>query len=364
LSRLRTSLAVLALAVPIPIAIGACGDEDDGVSDEDPQAVLEETFDNEEVASSGNLSMNASFSAEGEEGGSFEASLEGPFQGDPDDPAALPQLDLTASVNGDAGGESVDFEGGLVITEDNAYVEYQGDTYEIGTETFRELRDGLEAQAEAAGGDVAEVQSLSFREQCELGLEQAGAKDTSACDIDITSWLTNLTNEGTEDVGGAEAIHISGDANVDQILADAGELAGSVPDASVQGFDPSQLGTFSDLVSGASIDVFSGVDDRLLRGLDVNLAIDPSALGLPVPISNIDVSLSLEIADVNEEQTIEAPEGDVKPIEDLTGGIPIDAFGGLSGGGLPSPGGADANKITECLEQAGSDPQALEKCLS
>ncbi len=31
----------------------------------------------------------------------------------------------------------------------------------------------------------------------------------SACDIDISSWLTNLTNEGTEDVGGTETIHVA-----------------------------------------------------------------------------------------------------------------------------------------------------------
>ena len=67
-------------------------------SDEDPQTVLDETFNNDTKVTSGDLSLTASVSAEGEQGGSFEASLGGPFQGDPENPTAIPQLDWTASA--------------------------------------------------------------------------------------------------------------------------------------------------------------------------------------------------------------------------------------------------------------------------
>ena len=75
-----------------------------------------------------------------------------------------------------------------------------------------------------------------------------------------------------------ETVHISGDANVEQILTDVGDLASALPNASSSGFDPSQLQAASGVITDASIDVYSGVDDHLLRKLDANLTIDPSAI--------------------------------------------------------------------------------------
>ena len=44
----------------------------------------------------------------------------------------LPQVDL--SVRRRSGrDQSVDLDGGLIATEDNAFVEYQGEVYEVGT---------------------------------------------------------------------------------------------------------------------------------------------------------------------------------------------------------------------------------------
>jgi hypothetical protein len=372
LTSIRTLLAVCALALPIPAVIAGCGDDDDG-GDEDPQAVLDATFENDERISSGNLDLTASVSAEGEQGGSFEFSVSGPFQGDADDPAAIPQLDLTGSVSGEGGGQSIDFEGGLVVTEDNAFVEYQGEAYEVGTEQFAQLKEQAEAQAGAAADEEA---SASFQAGCEQAIEQAGG-DPAACDVDFQSWLTDLTNEGTEEVGGTDAVHIHGDADIEQILTDIGELAASVPGAAEQaGFDPSQLSQFSDAVTEASFDVYSGADDDLLRGLDANISIDPSALGAAagaVPVDSIDVSFSLEIADVNEDQTIEAPT-DAQPLDELLGGIPglggsgldfdLGGGGGGAGGGAGGGGGGNADAYLECVAQA--DPQnaaEINECL-
>ena len=94
-----------------------------------------------------------------------------------------------------------------------------------------------------------------------------------------------------------------GDANVDQILTDIGNLAAAIPSAASQGFDPSQLGAASGAVTDASIDVYSGVDDHVLRKLDANLTIDPSAIagGAMIPVSNIQISFSVEIDGLNED---------------------------------------------------------------
>jgi hypothetical protein len=372
LSRIRTALVVCALALPIPAAIAGCGGSDSSSSDEDPQTVLDETFNNDTRVTSGDLQLNASLSAEGDQGGQLDVSLGGPFQGDPNDENAIPQLDWTASLSGQGAGQSIDFSGGLVVTDDNAYVEYKDQPYEVGAKAFSSLRDQLESQASSSSQSTG-----GFTEQCQTALQQAGATDTSGCDIDLESWLTNLTNEGTEDVGGAETVHISGDADVNTILTDIGNLASAVPSASAQGFDPSQLGTISDAVTDASIDVYSGVDDHVLRKLDATLTIDPSAIagGAVIPVSNIQISFSVEIDGVNEDQTISAPSG-AKPISQLLGdlGVSPDALGGLGslGGGIPGAdsgsggsggGGGNSAAYLDCIQQATS-PSQINDCAS
>ncbi len=363
MTRIRTLLVVSALALPIPAAIAGCGGDDS--SSEDPQTVLDETFNNDTAVNSGDLSLTASVSAEGDQGGNFEASLSGPFQKDSDNENAIPQLDLTASLSGSGAGQSIDFSGGLVVTGDNAYVEYKDQAYEIGTDQFTQLSDAFEQQAAQTSASGSQG---TFQEQCQAAIEQAGG-DASACDFDPSSWITNLTNDGTEDVGGTSTIHISGDANIEQVLTDIGNLASSVPGADAGGFDPAQLGAVSSAVTDASIDVYSGADDHVLRKFDVNLTIDPSQIAPAgaVPVSNIQISFAVEIDGLNETQTIQAP-SNAKSIDQLFGDLGIDpsTLGGLGadslGGGSTgsSSGGGD---FEQCIQQA-TTPAEINDCAS
>jgi hypothetical protein len=231
----------------------------------------------------------------------------------------FPELDLDVTASGEGFGEQLDLEQGVTITEDNAYLEVGGEAYELGARRFGRIREAIGAQTETA--ESAEESSASITELCARALEQAGL-ETSSCDIDLTTWLTNLTNEGTEEVGGVETVHISGDADVEQILTDVGELLSGFTGGALEGFDPAALGSFSDLISQASIDVYSGVEDRLLRGLDADVVVDLSTfsgLGVRVPFDTINLNLSAEVSSVNEEQTIEPP-ADPRPYEDLPRG--------------------------------------------
>ena len=144
------------------------------------------------------------------------------------------------SASGEGAGQSIDFSGGLVVTADNAYIEYNDQAYEVGAEQFTQLREQFEAQARRPRAARARPRARSRSSARPRSSRPAATP--AACDFDPASWLTNLTNEGTEDVGGTDTIHIAGDANVDQILTDVGELASSVPGAEAQGFDPAQLG--------------------------------------------------------------------------------------------------------------------------
>jgi hypothetical protein len=338
LTRFRLIL-LAAVALFAAGMVSACGG-DDG---EDAQAVLDETFNNDEQVTSGVLDLNFEATAEGAQGGNANLTLSGPFQGEEGDPAALPQLDWTASASAEGAGQSFSFDGGLIVSEDNAFVEYQGETYEVGKELFNQFKQAAEqsaAQAEETqeeGGSIGDT----VRASCEQSVEQAGG-DTSACDIDFSSWLTDLESEGTEDIEGTETDHISGSLNVEQVFSDLVGLSAATGEAEVP---EEQLDQASEVVSDASFDLYSGVDDRILRGLDFNLGLDPSALpgAEAVGIDGADVSFSLRLSGVNEPQTIEAPSG-ARPLDDLLGqfglgGLPLGGLGGGLGSDLGGGGG-------------------------
>ncbi|MDX6583845.1 MAG: hypothetical protein QOI10_3029 [Solirubrobacterales bacterium] len=361
MTRIRTLFALCVLALAIGAAVAGCGGSDS--SSEDPQTVLDETFNNDTKVTSGDLSLTASVKAEGDQGGSFEASLSGPFQGDASDSNAIPQLDWTASLTGSGAGQSIDFAGGVTVTSDNAYVTYKDQAYEVGTDQFAQLRDAFQAQQAAGATGASGSTQGTFQEQCSAAIQQAGG-DPSACNFDLSGWIDNLSNDGTEDVGGTSTIHISGDANVQQILTDIGNLASSIPGASAQGIDPSQLGALSGAVTDASIDVFTGADDHVLRKVDANLTIDPSVLVPGGAVGPITISFAVEIDGLNDQQTIEAPSG-AKPISQLFSDVGIDpsSLGGLPGLGSGGSGSGAGDAYLQCVQQAQSAAE-INNCAS
>ena len=367
MTRTKTLLATLALAVPIPAVIAGCGDDD---SSEDPQQVIEDAFNNDTSVESGVVDLSVEFSAEGSQGGSLEASITGPFASDPDDPQSIGQLDwdITASGDGAAAEALGDFEAGITVTEDNVFINYGGTDYELGEEAYAQIK---EQQAAAAPEDT---EGSTFREQCEQAIEAQGG-DPAACDIDVTAWFSNLENEGAEDVGGSDTTHVSGTLNVEQMVTDLFNLGASIPGAT-GGVDPSliepQLSVVSDAVSGADFDVYAATEDGTLRGLDFGLDLDTAALGAAAAgVESASLGFSLELSDVGEEQTFEVPD-DPQPIEDLAGelgglgAIPggtelpgLGDSGGDSGGGGGGGGGIDS----DCIADAAGDPDAIQDCL-
>ena len=320
--RIRTLAAVLAIAVPIPAAVAGCGGGGGG-NDEDPTQVLDETFNNSTKVTSGALDLSLDGSAGSQ--GNLSAKLSGPFEGT-GDASRLPQVDWTASASGDFAGQSFSFDGGLTITENNAYVTYKGQAYELGSQVFQQLQDAVAQNAT----DRQQQTGQSFSQACEQAVQQAGG-DTNVCDIDFTSWLTNLSNDGTESIGGTETIHISGDANIPQIVTDIANIGQQLQGGVGDGFDASQLDQIEPAIKSATIDVYSGEDDKVLRKFDLHLTLDLSALpgASAIPVSTVEGTFSLTLSDLNSTQTITAPEN-AKPLSALKA---LGALGSLSGSG-------------------------------
>jgi hypothetical protein len=337
-------LLLLLAVLGASLGLAACGGGDD--SDADPQTVLEETFQNDETIQSGVFDFSLDIGAEGEGGGNVEIGLSGPFQGGGDQ---VPQFDVSGSLKAETPQGDLDFSGGLVSTGDSAFVNFQDTDYEVPQDLFEQFADRYQQVRAQGERESSENRSL---------LQSLG--------IDPTNWLTDLENEGIEDVEGTDTIHISGTADVPKLLEDIQQVAEEAGPAADQ-IAPDQLSQLQDSIQAADLDVYSGEDDNLLRKLTATLEVVPPE-GTPGAPDSLSVDLSLTLSEVNEEQTVTAPES-AEPLSGLLEQIGIDPSQlGALGGGLPESGGSTAPPTSssseayiECLQTAqGQD--ALQKC--
>jgi hypothetical protein len=345
LTRIRARVAIFGMILVLPAAVAGCGG-DGGGGGEDPSQVLDQTFNNPESINSGQLSISLDGSAEGAQSGNLTATIEGPFQSDEGNPTAFPQLDLSAEISASGAGQSFDFDGGLIATEDNAFVEYQGQAYEIGSSVFQQFK------------------ALSERSARQAQTNQDASSIFQRFGVDPKTWLTNLSNEGDEDVEGTETIHIHGDADVEQILSDFAKIAQRVPGSATPTLDQAQLDRVKSAIQEASLDVYSGKDDHLLRRLSLSLAIVPPASAGGSAVDSVNVDLSVTLSDVNEAQTITAPSG-AKPISDLLNQLGLGGLGSLGSPGGTSGGvgggGGPGQAYAECVQRA-TTPSDYNKC--
>ncbi|MGH2984344.1 MAG: hypothetical protein ACRDK5_08830 [Solirubrobacterales bacterium] len=337
------ALILIALAFALGLAVAACGGGGE-VSGEDPHQVLQDTFNNEQSIDSGSFDLSLKVDAEGDQGGTFEGSLGGPFQSQE---GKFPQFDLNADINLDTSAQDFSGSAGLTSTGEGAFVSFQDTDYEVPQELFDQFSTSYEQ---------LQQQSQSQGDQGNNFLNSLG--------IDPTNWLTDLSNEGTEDVDGTETVHISGQADVPRLVEDIKKIAQNAPNVGQQ-VTPQQLGQLDQLTSiikSADFDVYSGESDNLLRKLDANLELTPPA-GTAGSPDSVTLEVSLTISDVNEPQTISAPTG-AQPLANLLQQFGIDPSqlggalrGGLgAGGALPQSGGSQA-------APSGSSSQAYLQCL-
>lgn len=323
--------------------LAACGGGSDSSSgdgsssSDDPQAVLDQTFSSDQNIDSADIDVSFDVSAQGSSSGSLSASLTGPVESNG---SGVPKFDLTAQVSGDGSGQSIDFEGGATSTGDAAYISYGGSDYKVDDATFSFVEQAFAASSQQ---------------------QKQGSASLSA----FKDVLTNLKNEGNEDVEGTDSVHVSGDIDVDKLIdalrpfaAQAGSLGALSGGANIP--SPAQLDQVKEFITAATFDVYSGADDHLLRKLEAEVDIhDPSS------DDTATVNLSITLAKVNESQDISAP-ADAKPLSDLTGGSSIgDLLGGLGGagtsGGTTTPGLTPQQ--TQCLQGATSSAQ-IQACIS
>jgi hypothetical protein len=336
LSRLRfpfVPFAAIALVV-LGVALSACGGGSDK-SGESPQTVLDEAT--LEGIDSGTIDLSLGLVAKGPEGGNLDVSLSGPFQSE--GKGNLPRLDLTAKAKGSIDGNDVDFDGGVVLLPNSAYVNYEGIEYEVDPTTFSFVESALKEAQREAGAETGSAGVAACQE--EFGK------------LKVADFLEGSANEGSSDVGGTATTKVSGDLDVsgaiDTVLeavesqACRAQLAAAGPLPSKSEVDEAKDEVSSSLES-THVDVYVG-DDDIVRQISAQLTIEPQNGGSGP--KSVEIDLDLKLTGVNEEQKISAPEN-AKPLSKLflkLGVNPIELLGLLQGEG----GGEGLGELLEGL---------------
>jgi hypothetical protein len=352
----RRAFVALFLVV-FALGLTACGGED-------PNQLIDETFKGgDEKVDSGKLSVGITVRTQGSPQLSqpVDLKLNGPFQRQGKN--QLPKFDFGLAAN--VAGRSLG--AGAVSTGDGGFLKIQGQAYKLDDSQFNKIKQSYQQ---------AQVRSEQEKKK--------GDTSPAALGIDPGTWLREAKVVGDEDVAGTETTHVSAKVDVPKLLDDVSQAlskarsqglpqAGQLPSA----LTPEQRQRVQEAIRGATFDFWTGKEDKVLRKLQINLdfQVPPAERARTSGVTGGRVGFTLQMADLNESQTIAAP-ANARPISELGGAL--GALGGAGGGTSGAPSGAPgapsgapgapsgapgANPAyLQCVQAAAGDPAKLQQC--
>ncbi len=263
----------LALAFALTVLVaGGCG----GGSSPDPGDALAETARNLGEIRSGTMELRVTVGSEGEEAG---FALAGPFAF-ADDEGELPRAELEYTQSAGAESETVTF----VSTGDKAFVVVGGEAFELPDDQVATLRG-----TGAGGGSGVS------------GLEE----------LRIDDWFQEPEVSDGGEVGGADTDRIRAGLDVVATANDLLEIAGALGSNFAGPLEGESAEQLRRAVESATIEVYTGKEDRLLRRLVVEArfraAPPPELEEAFAALPRADFRLELTITDPNSEITVEEP---------------------------------------------------------
>jgi hypothetical protein len=201
----------------------------------------------------------------------------------------------------------VTLRGGLKITDDNAFLEFRGEAYEIGTRLFELAEDG---------GD------------------EIGKKGPTDLGLDPASWLDDAKVEEGQDIGGDATRKVTGSVNTEKVVRDAldalsspelkrqfGGESPSPPDLSERDYDKLREAV-DDVHFEANVD-----EDDVLRRILAKVSFDvPRDSGVGAPRGGR-VTVDYALEKVGGDVDVDAPRNP-QPLGELLREFGItDAFG-------------------------------------
>jgi hypothetical protein len=342
-------LSLLICLAGLAAVLSACG----GGSGGDVKSLLDKAFST--PLRSANVTLDAQLTLNGVKSlnGPVKLSLQGPYESGGG--KTIPKVDWSIAVA--AAGQN--FTAGFVSTGDNAFVKFQGQSYELGKQAVAKVNQQIQQAA---------------ANKKKKGLAQFG--------IDPRNWLKDAKNEGTGQVAGVDTTHVSATLDVGKFLDDLSTViskAGtSLPGGGkATALTPKQKAQIQKVVKNPRFDVYVGKSDNVIRRLsaDVSFDVPKDQQAKLSGLQSGTLKFSVEFADVGKPQTIAPPTG-AKPLSDLTSklGSLGAALGGATGGGTGTgtgtgtsssgaPGADKLSKYSQCLQSADpSKPAELQKC--
>src|SRR2546423_2394078 len=291
------------------LGLAACGSSDDSVD-----TLLSKTFGSSKAVKSGRVNAQIDANVLGVQGlQGLRLRLNGPFKSN--GKGNLPSFDFTLGIS--SSGQSM--TAGGVSTGDKGWLRFNGQTYTVPDAIFKRFRDGYLAAANKSAKQRKSTPSFAG-----LG-------------VNPRSWLRNAHKVGEEDIAGTKTIHIAAGLDVGRLLDDVNRLisrAGSAAKTQqVQKLSDAQRRQIEQAVRSASVDVFTGKDDKLLRRLDVRVGLQKSGR-----VQGGQLRFQLELDAVNQGQEIKPP-ANAKPLSDLVNGLQGGTLPGASSGSGGSGGG-------------------------
>lgn len=351
---------LLLSAVVAALALAACGSSSGGSgSSGDAQTLLKQTFASGKPVKSGILGISFTLHPSGSSTFTtpISLSINGPFQSR--GTGQLPQSDFTIAIS--ALGRKGQL--GIVSTGTSGYVTLQGAAYQLPSADFQRLESGFSSVG---------------------GSSQSGG-GLSALGINPQHWLTNASVVGSDNIGGADTTHIRAGVNVSALLQDINTLLGkassstgtklpsSIPQATQQ--------KVAAAIKNATVDVWTGKSDKVLRKLSLNLNVPVTGRLSTVAggMTSAGIGFTLQYSDVNQPQTIAAP-SNVQPYSEFTtklrsvltgieGSVGAGALGSTGSTGSTGSSGSAATtdkikKYSQCIQSAGQDVVKMQKCAS
>ena len=307
------------------------------------------------------LKLDAEISVQGLEGfdNPIRILASGPYRSNE---GKLPSFDIDLDLS--AGGPASTVSTGRLSTGERAFVKFGDTFFEVDPKEIAAANRQLDSQ----GG---------------------GSCTRRGIGIDPRPWIENAKDRGEEQVAGVKTTHVSGSLDVDRMLRDlnefvrrCGSLLGTAAGGAPEPLSRSDIDKIAQIVNDPSFDVYVGKDDGIVRRLSASVNVkvpqeDQESVG---GIEGGSLKLSIEFANVNGDQKIEAP-AKSRPLSELTSQLGANALsGGLglgsgdsgedetadppaSDGEAKEPAVDDFQKYADCLDRIDPDDTAgLDRC--
>jgi hypothetical protein len=363
---LRATVAVLTAAL-VAVALAACGGGGSGSGA--ASSLLKQTFAGSHQVNSGSLAFTVTVDPTGSTTltSPIVLSFGGPFQSL--GTGKLPQSNFQISITEQGHTGQI----GILSTGKTGFVTLAGTSYQLPAASFQKLESSFAQLATSSG-------------------KTSGSSALSKLGINPLSWLINPSVVGTESVGGASTTHIRASVNVAVLLGDlstflqkASSLGVSGTSQIPKGLAPATRSRIAGEVQSPRFDVWTGSSDKTVRRLEV-------ALTMPVTgqistllggLNSARIGLSMQYANLNQPQTIQAPTN-VRPysefsaklksfVSSVQGGLASSATGTSSGAVGSSSAGASTTSTgagtaaapqsySACIQAAGQNVAAMQKC--